>query len=281
MAKDATKDAPKPAAKPQAAAKSSGDKAQRKKGEGAAQAPSIAKGRPKGTGTVPARLKETFHKTLLPALMKARGYTNPWQVPRVEKIVINMGVGEGRENAKVLDFATAELQAITGQKPVVTRAKKSIANFKLREGVPIGAKVTLRGARMYEFLDRLVNVALPRVRAQGRGAGHYKGELVSHAQRSHRRHADPHPQREPGGAREGGHPGLAAQGAHRGAPQGGGLHQELPAARGPEAGHAARLSQVRRGQREDDLGARARVDPGAARLRHARADPVDRRRDGR
>ena len=164
MAKDATKDAPKPAAKPQAAAKPSGDKAQRKKGEGAAQAPSIAKGRPKGTGTVPARLKETFHKTLLPALMKARGYTNPWQVPRVEKIVINMGVGEGRENAKVLDFATAELQAITGQKPVVTRAKKSIANFKLREGVPIGAKVTLRGARMYEFLDRLVNVALPRVR---------------------------------------------------------------------------------------------------------------------
>jgi len=164
MAKDATKDAPKPAAKPQAAAKPSGDKAQRKKGEGAAQAPSIAKGRPKGTGTVPARLKETFHKTLLPALMKARGYANPWQVPRLEKIVINMGVGEGRENAKVLDFATAELQAITGQKPVVTRAKKSIANFKLREGVPIGAKVTLRGARMYEFLDRLVNVALPRVR---------------------------------------------------------------------------------------------------------------------
>jgi len=96
--------------------------------------------------------------------MKERGYTNPFQVPRLDKIVINMGVGEGRENAKVLDFATADLQAITGQKPVVTRAKKSIANFKLREGVPIGAKVTLRGARMYEFLDRLVNVALPRVR---------------------------------------------------------------------------------------------------------------------
>ena len=96
--------------------------------------------------------------------MKERGYTNLWQVPRLDKIVINMGVGEGRENAKVLDFATADLQLITGQKPVVTRAKKSIANFKLREGVPIGAKVTLRGARMYEFLDRLVNVALPRVR---------------------------------------------------------------------------------------------------------------------
>jgi large subunit ribosomal protein L5 len=85
-------------------------------------------------------------------------------VPRLEKIVINMGVGEGKENPKVLDFATSDLAAITGQKPVVTRAKKSIANFKLRENVPIGCKVTLRGPRMYEFLDRLVNVALPRVR---------------------------------------------------------------------------------------------------------------------
>jgi large subunit ribosomal protein L5 len=96
--------------------------------------------------------------------MKERGYTNPLQVPRLEKIVINMGVGEARDNAKVMDFATADLAAISGQKPVVTRAKKSIANFKLRAGVPIGAKVTLRGARMYEFLDRLINVALPRVR---------------------------------------------------------------------------------------------------------------------
>jgi large subunit ribosomal protein L5 len=96
--------------------------------------------------------------------MKERGYTNPLQVPRLAKIVINMGVGEGRENAKVLDFATADLQTIAGQKPVVTRARKSIANFKLREGVPIGAKVTLRSARMYEFFDRLVNIALPRVR---------------------------------------------------------------------------------------------------------------------
>jgi large subunit ribosomal protein L5 len=96
--------------------------------------------------------------------MKERGYTNPFAVPRLEKIVINMGVGEGRENAKIMDFATADLQAIAGQKPIVTRAKKSIANFKLREGVPIGAKVTLRGARMYEFLDRLVSIALPRVR---------------------------------------------------------------------------------------------------------------------
>jgi large subunit ribosomal protein L5 len=158
------KDAAKPAQKPQGGAKPAAAKAQPKKGEGAPQGAPVAKTRPKGTGEVPPRLKETFHKTVLPALMKERGYRNPWQVPRLEKIVISMGVGEGRDNAKVLDFATADLQAIAGQKPIVTRAKKSIANFKLREGVPIGAKVTLRGARMYEFFDRLVNVALPRVR---------------------------------------------------------------------------------------------------------------------
>ncbi len=116
------------------------------------------------SGEVPPRLRDRFRTAVIPALMKERGYTNPFQVPRLEKIVINMGVGEGKENAKVLDFATADLAAITGQKPVVTRAKKSIANFKLRENVPIGCKVTLRGPRMYEFLDRLVNVALPRVR---------------------------------------------------------------------------------------------------------------------
>jgi len=138
-------------------------KAQPRKGE-AAPAPTPAKTRPKGTGQVPPRLRDRFRATVVPTLMKERGYTNPFQVPRVEKIVINMGVGEGRENAKILDFATADLQAITGQKPIVTRAKKSIANFKLREGVPIGAKVTLHGARMYEFLDRLINAALPRVR---------------------------------------------------------------------------------------------------------------------
>src|SRR5437660_5304276 len=107
---------------------------------------------------------DRFRTAVIPALMKERGYTNPFQVPRLEKIVINMGVGEGKENPKILDFATADLQTITGQKPVITRAKKSIANFKLRENVPIGCKVTLRGARMYEFLDRLVNIALPRVR---------------------------------------------------------------------------------------------------------------------
>ncbi|MBI4271684.1 MAG: 50S ribosomal protein L5 [Candidatus Rokubacteria bacterium] len=161
MAKEATKPIQKPQAAKPGAAKGQPKKG---KGEGAPPASAAAKGRPKGAGDVPARLKETFQKTVLPAIMKERGFTNPFQVPRLEKIVINMGVGEGRENAKVLDFATADLKAIAGQRPIVTRAKKSIANFKLREGVPIGTKVTLRGARMYEFLDRLISIALPRVR---------------------------------------------------------------------------------------------------------------------
>ncbi len=96
--------------------------------------------------------------------MKEIGYENAMQVPRLEKIVLNMGLGEAIQNAKILDSAVAELTAITGQKPVVTKARKAIANFKLRENMPIGCMVTLRGERMYEFLDRLVNVALPRVR---------------------------------------------------------------------------------------------------------------------
>jgi large subunit ribosomal protein L5 len=140
-----------------------GAKGQPRKGGDAAAAP-VSTTRPKGTGDVAPRLKERFQQTVVAGLLKERGYKNPWQVPRLHKIVINMGVGEGRDNAKILDFATADLQAISGQKPVITRAKKSIANFKLREGVPIGAKVTLRGSRMYEFLDRLVSIALPRVR---------------------------------------------------------------------------------------------------------------------
>jgi large subunit ribosomal protein L5 len=140
-----------------------GAKAKPGKGAPAAEPGAPAK-RAKVSGDVPPRLRDRFKTTVVPALMKERGYTNPFQVPRLEKIVINMGVGEGKENAKVLDFATGDLQAITGQKPIITRAKKSIANFKLRENVPIGCKVTLRGPRMYEFLDRLVNVALPRVR---------------------------------------------------------------------------------------------------------------------
>ena len=153
-----------PTQKGPAPPKAGAAKGQPRKGGGAAAPAPAVKTRPKGTGDVPPRLKERFQSTVVPGLLKERGYHNPWQVPRLHKVVINMGVGEGRDNAKILDFATADLQAITGQKPVITRAKKSIANFKLREGVPIGAKVTLRGARMYEFLDRLINVALPRVR---------------------------------------------------------------------------------------------------------------------
>jgi large subunit ribosomal protein L5 len=111
-----------------------------------------------------ARLKEKFEKEIKPALMKEFALTNPMAVPRLDKIVVNMGVGEATQNAKVLDPAVHELGQLTGQRPVVTRAKKSISAFKVRAGMPIGAMVTLRGDRMYEFLDRLVNVALPRVR---------------------------------------------------------------------------------------------------------------------
>jgi large subunit ribosomal protein L5 len=159
--------APAAPPKPQAGGgKAPAGKAQQqpRREKGGAAAPAVPQGRPKPTGEVPARLKDRFATTILPALMKERGYTNPWQTPRLHKIVISMGVGEARDNAKIMDFAVADLQTITGQKPLITKAKKSIANFKLRENVPIGAKVTLRGARMYEFLDRLVNVALPRVR---------------------------------------------------------------------------------------------------------------------
>jgi large subunit ribosomal protein L5 len=111
-----------------------------------------------------ARLREKFQKEVAPALMKEFNVTNPMAVPRMHKIVVNMGLGEATQNAKIMDPAVNELGQITGQKPVVTRAKKSIAAFKVREGMPIGAMVTLRGDRMYEFFDRLVNVALPRVR---------------------------------------------------------------------------------------------------------------------
>ena len=113
---------------------------------------------------MPARLRQLYHSEVIPALRKERGYQNVYEVPRLEKIVLNMGLGEAIQNAKILDSAAAELAAITGQRPVITKAKKAIANFKLREGLPIGCMVTLRGDRMYEFLDRLVNAALPRVR---------------------------------------------------------------------------------------------------------------------
>ncbi|MDR6226945.1 50S ribosomal protein L5 [Desmospora profundinema] len=110
------------------------------------------------------RLKERYQQEISPSLMKKFEYQSPMQVPKVEKVVINMGVGEAVQNAKVLDGAVEDLTLISGQKPVITRAKKSIAGFKLREGMPIGVKVTLRGERMYDFLDKLINVALPRVR---------------------------------------------------------------------------------------------------------------------
>ncbi len=110
------------------------------------------------------RLKKLFREKVLPAMMKEFGYKNPMQVPRIERIALNVGMGEAVQNVKLLESAAAELEQITGQKPVLTRAKKAIAGFKLREGILIGVKVTLRGARMYEFMDRLVSVALPRLR---------------------------------------------------------------------------------------------------------------------
>lgn len=110
------------------------------------------------------RLKEKYTKEVVPALMEKFGYKNIMQVPKLEKIVLNMGVGEAVGNPKVLDSAVSDLTLIAGQKPILTRAKKSLAAFKLREGMPIGAKVTLRGERMYQFLDKFMNVALPRVR---------------------------------------------------------------------------------------------------------------------
>jgi large subunit ribosomal protein L5 len=111
-----------------------------------------------------ARLRDKYKKETAPALAKEFDIKNPMAVPRIEKVVVNMGLGEASANAKILDVATEELKSITGQKPVITKAKKSIAAFKLRQGMNIGAMVTLRGERMYEFLDRLISVALPRVR---------------------------------------------------------------------------------------------------------------------
>jgi len=111
-----------------------------------------------------SRLKEQYDNEIVPALKKKFEYKNPMEVPKLVKIVVNMGVGEAKENVKLLDAAVADMETITGQKAVRTKAKKSIANFKLREGMPIGCKVTLRGERMYEFADRLINLSLPRVR---------------------------------------------------------------------------------------------------------------------
>jgi large subunit ribosomal protein L5 len=157
----------KPAApKPGGGGKPGGAPARGGKGGAAAAkaAPAPAATAPRSTGEVPPRLRERYRTAIVPALMQERGYGNPHQAPRLVKIVLNMGLGEAKENAKALDAAAADMVAITGQKAVITKAKKSIAAFKVRTGMPVGAKTTLRGARMYEFLDRLVSVALPRVR---------------------------------------------------------------------------------------------------------------------
>jgi len=111
-----------------------------------------------------SRLKDQYNETIVDAMMKKFEYKNIMQVPKLDKIVINMGVGEAKDNAKLLEAAIKDLETISGQKAIVTKAKKSVANFKLREGMPIGCKVTLRGEKMYEFADRLINLALPRVR---------------------------------------------------------------------------------------------------------------------
>ena len=110
-----------------------------------------------------ARLRDIYRKSILPQLQKEFGYSNPNEVPRLEKIVINTGLGDAKANSKLLDSVVTELGLISGQRPVVTRARKSISNFSLREGMPVGVKVTLRGARMYEFMDRFISTAVPRI----------------------------------------------------------------------------------------------------------------------
>src|ERR1700704_3282167 len=144
------------------------DEQQQKKGKsgkgGQSDAPKAGPGAPRHSAKERPRLRVKFEKELAPTLMKELDVKNPAAVPRLSKIVVNMGVGEATQNAKILDPAVNELGQITGQKPVVTRARKSIAAFKVREGMPIGAMVTLRGDRMYEFFDRLVSIVLPRVR---------------------------------------------------------------------------------------------------------------------
>jgi large subunit ribosomal protein L5 len=149
---------------PQGQGKTQGKKAKPEQAQAAAEDAAGKPARPRASNRATARLREKYVKEVLPALMKEFGLDNPMAAPKLEKIVINMGVGEATQNAKVIDPAASEIQQIAGQKPVVTKAKKSIAQFKVREGNPIGVMVTLRGDRMYEFLDRLLNVALPRVR---------------------------------------------------------------------------------------------------------------------
>jgi large subunit ribosomal protein L5 len=145
-----------------AAAKADKQKAQAAKAAAAAAAPKEKKPREKSDYV--ARLKTQYEKDIRPKLTKERGYTNPFQVPKITKVVLNMGIGEGVADRKKVDNAAADLTLIAGQKAVITKSRKSIATYKLRDGQAIGTKVTLRKARMYDFLDRLVNIALPRVR---------------------------------------------------------------------------------------------------------------------
>jgi len=150
--------------KAQQQGKQQGKKAKPEQVEAAGDQPGGKPARPKATNRSTARPRERYVKEVLPALMKEFSLKNPMAAPKLDKIILNMGVGEATQNAKLIDPAVTEVTQITGQKPVVTKAKKSIAQFKVREGMPIGVMVTLRGDRMYEFFDRLVNVALPRVR---------------------------------------------------------------------------------------------------------------------
>ena len=124
------------------------------------------------------RLQEKYNTEIVPAMTEKFKYKNVMQVPKLSKIVVNMGVGEAKENSKLLDSAVADMTIITGQKPIITKAKKSIANFKIREGMNIGCKVTLRGSKMYDFADRLINLALPRVRGRGNYALGIKEQLI-------------------------------------------------------------------------------------------------------
>ena len=144
--------------------KPQGKKAKGEQAEAATADPNAKPSRPKASNRDTARMRDRYFKEIQPALMKELGIENPMAAPKLEKIILNMGVGEATQNAKLIDPAASELGQITGQKPVITKARKSIAAFKVREGMPIGVMVTLRGDRMYEFFDRLVNVALPRVR---------------------------------------------------------------------------------------------------------------------
>jgi large subunit ribosomal protein L5 len=168
MAKDTSKDAGGKGGKPAGEKKSTGEKKsvgdKMPKEKKAAAAPPAEKGKAAAAPSITARMREHYKSEVVPALMSELGLANHMAVPRIKSVVLSMGVGAAKDNIKLLDVAVNEMTAIAGQKAVMTRAKKSISNFKLREGMPIGARVTLRGTRMWTFLDRLVHVALPRVR---------------------------------------------------------------------------------------------------------------------